>query len=89
MATSNRKQASSLSAEFQVLIIYAVIFGVSRFRHSGYFLCSFVLSRGLSPVDVLFPQYNQIPGWQRPQLSYFVFLSVNKANASNPSSAIH
>ena len=58
MATSNRKQASSLSAEFQVLIIYAVIFGVSCFRHSGYFPCSFMLSRGLSPVDVLFPQYN-------------------------------
>lgn len=58
MATSNRKQASSLSAEFQVLIIYAVIFGISHFCHSGYFLCSFVLSRDLLPVNVLFPQYN-------------------------------
>lgn len=58
MAVSNRKKERYLSAEFQVPIVYAILFGISHFYHPEHFVCGFVLSPDLLPVDVLFPQYN-------------------------------
>lgn len=76
----------ALSDDLQVLNVYTSLFRISHVYHLGQFLCCFVLLPNLSPMDVLFLQYNcKLLAGKDSLLSFLVSLSMNELHGS----AIH